>query len=98
MIIYNQPIKEEMGVCKAKPRMREINPSETAAAYQLAKRKEIRTKMISRTQINRTIRVRLYRPEGERDFFRIIASAIFPAERISVDTNTPSEHFCSVTR
>lgn len=41
MIIYIQPINEEMGVCNAKPTIREISPNETAAAYQLAKRKEI---------------------------------------------------------
>src|SRR5688572_20973803 len=58
---YTQPTKLEIGACKAKPRISEINPNDTTAAYQLTKSTEMIMKVERSPAPSLVIRLRLNR-------------------------------------
>src|ERR1043166_4303706 len=57
-------MKLEIGVCKAKPSSKEINPNDTTAVYQLTNKTEMVMNPTARTTINLKIRFKLKRATG----------------------------------
>src|SRR4051794_30328971 len=91
-------MKDDIGVCKAKPSIREINPRETAAAYQLTNRNETAIKIITSTLSNFTSLTRLYLVDFKCAFLKIINCKSLLIPRTTHDKNPPNESFCRIDK
>ena len=91
--IWNQPISEETGVCKAKPIISEKRPRETNNEYQLLIRKEIKIKITINMVNNRIKRTILYTTAFVQETFVMMPSIILEAISAKKLKKAPSKKF-----
>src|SRR5215831_11219735 len=84
-------MSEEIGVCNANPRISEMSPSETAAVYQFANKKETITNPTKRIPIKCTSLMRLYLIPLVCERRTMMTSMSFVKARAMNAKNTASE-------